>query len=113
MTAAGPMREVIHLQQQTTAQDETGQRRLIWADVATRRAEVTQTPGTEAVTSATRAARVPTTFRIRYPRTFTVTPAMRVVHRARVFNVVSAADLDQRRVDLHITAEELVGEVDS
>lgn len=110
MTVAGPMREVIHLQAQTTTQDETGQRRLVWADVATRRAALAQTPGSESLSSASRSARVPTTFRIRYPQSIEVLPAMRVVHRGKVFNIVSATDLDGRRVDLHITAEELVGE---
>ncbi|PZR07074.1 MAG: hypothetical protein DI536_28885 [Archangium gephyra] len=110
MTASGPMREVIHLQAQTELQDDTGQRRLIWNDVAVRRAEVTQSTGSEVVTGAARAARVPTIFRIRYPREFEVTPAMRVVNRGRVFNIISRADADGRRVELVITAEELVGE---
>lgn len=110
MTATGPMREVVHLQAQSTAQDAAGQRVVVWGTVASRRAQVTQEPGAEPVASPGRVARVPTTFRIRYPRTLDVTPAMRLVHRNRVFNVVSAADPDGRRVDMLLTCEELVGE---
>lgn len=105
------MREVIHLQAQTTVQDATGQPRLVWGDLATRRAEKTATPGSEVWAGGQRAGRVPTVFRIRYPRELDVTPKLRLVHRQRVYDVVSAIDPDGRRVDLLLTCDELVGEV--
>lgn len=111
MTSAGAMREVVRLQNQTTVQDGTGQPRLVWGELATRRAEMTQTPGTETTAGPGRVARVPTEFRIRYPREFAVTPKLRLVHRDRVFNIISASDPDGRRVDMVLTCEEQVGEV--
>lgn len=105
------MREVIHLQRQTSAQDATGQVRLVWTDVGTRRAERTATPGGEEWTGGERAARVPTVFRIRYPNELELTPKMRVVHCGRVFDLRSTIDPDGRRVDMLLTCDELVGEV--
>jgi len=105
------MREVIHLQAQTTSQDETGQPRLVWGDLGTRRAEKTATPGSEVWASGERAGRVPTVFRIRYPRELDLSPKLRVVHQERVFDVVSCIDPDGRRVDMLLTCDELVGEV--
>lgn len=105
------MREVIHLQVQTTAQDATGQPRLVWGELATRRAEKTATPGREVWASGERAGRVPTVFRIRYPRELDMSPKLRLVHRDRVYDVVSCVDLDGRRVDMLLTCDELVGEV--
>lgn len=111
MTNAGPMREVIRLQVQTTWQDPTGQPRLSWTDVATRQAEKTATPGREVWSSGERAGRVPTVFRIRYPLEVDLSPKLRLVHRKRVFDVVSCVDPDGRRVDMLLTCDELVGEV--
>lgn len=111
MTATGQMREVIHLQAQSNTQDGTGQRVLVWTDLGTRRAEKTATPGREMFTNGERAGRVPTVFRIRYPRDFVVSPKLRVVHLTRVYNVISAIDPDGRRVDMILSCDELVGEV--
>lgn len=111
MTESGSMRETIHLQAQSTAQDATGQRLLVWTDIGTRRAEKTATPGAEIWAGGERAGRVPTVFRIRYPRELDLSPKLRVVHLTRVFDVVSCVDPDGRRVDLLLTCDELVGEV--
>lgn len=105
------MRQVIHIQAQTTSQDEAGQRNLVWGDLATRRAEKMATPGSEVWASGERAGRVPTVFRIRYPRELTLSPKMRVVHKERVFDLVSCVDPDGRQVDMLLTCDEIVGEV--
>ena len=110
MTASGPLREVIQIQEQTTTRDATGQPLLVWGVVGTRRAEKMATPGREVWTSNERVGRVPTVFRIRYPRDFKVTGRLRVVHLGVVYDVKSAIDRDGRRVDMLLTCDEIVGE---
>lgn len=110
MTNAGPMREVISIQQRSTDQDEAGEQVLEWTELLSRRAEKMAAPGREVWSSDQRNGRVPTVFRIRYPHGATITPAMRVVHRGVVFDIKSCVDADGRRVDMLLTCEELVGE---
>lgn len=114
MTNAGPMRETIALQVRSETQESNGEKKLLWSTFATRRAEKVSTAGAEQVVADQRVARVPTVFRIRYPREFELTPKNRVVHRVRgrerVFDIKSVDDRDGRRVDLFLTCEELVGE---
>lgn len=110
MTNAGPMRHTIALQVRSETQETTGEKKLLWSDFATRRAEKLSSAGTEQVVADQRVGRVPTVFRIRYPREFELGPKNRVVHRGKVFNVISADDRDGRRVDLFLTCEEIVGE---
>lgn len=111
MTDAGPMRESITIQQRTTSQDGAGEPLLTWSTVATRRAEKMATPGREVWGANQRSARVPTVFRIRFPKDLVITPKMRVLHLGTVFDITSCVDADGRRVDMLLTCEELVAEV--
>lgn len=107
----GTMREVLQILKPSRVQDETGQYVDGWELVASPRAEKRAQPGTESVAPGPQTvARVPTVFRIRFPRTFTVDSTMRVVHREKLFQVVSAVDETSRRAQVVITCEELVGE---
>jgi head-tail adaptor len=108
-TDAGAMRDVIRIEQRSTEQDAAGEQVPTWALVAERYAEKTETPGTEGWSSRERIARVPTSFRMRWP-SFTVRPDMRVIHKGRVYNVLSAIDETGVSKDLLLTCEEVVSE---
>lgn len=108
MAEVGAMRHVIDIEQRSPVQDTAGEPILNWNFVMRRRAEVVRTPGREVFAAAERQARVPTQFRIRYPRAIVVLPSMRVVWQSRVYNILSAIDPDGLKVDMLITAEEWV-----
>ena len=109
-TDAGSMREVIRIEVRATVQDENGEEAPSWNLVAERRAQKLATPGSEVWSSKERSARIPTIFKMRFPKTFEVLPQMRVVHRDHVYNIISAIDSDGRSVNLLLTCEELVNE---
>ena len=109
-TRSGAMREVIKIEERTSVQDETGEERFGWNLVAERRAEVVAFPGSEIWSSKERSARVPTVFRMRFPKTVVIKPQMRVVFKQRVFDIKSAVDEDGRETNLLLTCDELVGE---
>lgn len=106
MVRAGEMRHSVRLEQRTTQQDAAGQQEATWLLFAERRAAIQRTPGSEVFASGARNARVPTVFRLRYLAG--VTPAMRLVHAGKVFNILSAIDQGGRGEELIITSEELV-----
>lgn len=107
---SGRLRDVIKIQRRSTTQDANGEESATWTLVGERRAEMVATPGREVWSSKERHARVPTVFRIRFPRDFDVLPQMRVVYRSRVFDITSAIDEDGRREEMLLTCDELVGE---
>lgn len=110
MTNSGPMREVIRFERKSSSQDDSGEQMPVWTLVAERRAEKMQMPGREVWSSKQRAGRIPTVFRIRFPKEFTVEPQMRLIHKSRVYDITSAYDEDGREVNLLVTCDELVGE---
>lgn len=109
-TRAGPMRQVIRIEERTSVQDENGEEKFSWNLVAQRRAELVAFPGSEIWSSKERSARVPTIFRMRFPKTIKVMPQMRVVYKGRVFDIGSAVDEDGRETNLLLTCNELIGE---
>lgn len=106
----GEKRHVIKIQERATTQGPTGEQTIAWTDVAERWASIEQMPGAELWSSAERHARVPTLFKIRYPREFTISPKMRIVHSGRVFDIVSAIDKSGLKVEMELNCELLVGE---
>lgn len=108
----GELREVVRILRPSQVQDETGQKVDGWETVADNvRAKKRAQPGGESVAAGPQTvARVPTTFLIRWPHSFEVDSTMRIVHREKVFQVVSAVDEDSRRREVLVTCEELVGE---
>lgn len=109
MIQAGELRHSVRIEQRTTAQDSSGDPLPVWTLFAKRRAAVGRVPGKEVFssTSAARVATVPAVWRLRYLPG--VTPAMRLVHGQRVFNIISAIDPDGLKNELFINAEELIG----
>lgn len=106
----GELREVVQILKPSRVKDETGQYVDGWELVATVRASKVESPGTETISGGNQTvARAPTKFQIRRPRTFAVDATMRVVDRERLFEIVSATEVNTIR-DLLLTCEELVGE---
>lgn len=110
MTNPGAMRHVVRIEQRLANQDANGEESPSWSLVTQRRAEMLPTPGTEVFSSETRNARVPTVFKMRWPREVTVLPQMRLTTKGRLYNILSAVNDGGRGVDLLLTCEELVGE---
>jgi len=111
MGEAGPMRQVIIIEQRTSNLAGAVEPQVVWLHVATRRAEKVQTPGREVFSAAERSGRVPTVFRIRHPRAdFDVLPQMRITHDGKLYNLLAASDPDGLKVDLILTCDELVNE---
>lgn len=104
----GAMREQVRLESRSTAQDTVGEQILTWSLFALRRAEVVRTPGKELWASMERNGRVPTMWKLRWLDG--VLPAMRLICRGKVYNIVSALDPTGRQEELLITSEELVGD---
>lgn len=110
MTRAGAMRHVVRIEQRLTNQDAAGEPSPSWSLVTQRRAEMLPTPGTEVWSGNERNGRVPTVFKLRWPREVTVLAQMRLTTKGRVYNILSAVNDGGRGVDLLLSCEELVGE---
>ena len=110
MTVAGPMRCTILFQRRTTLQVGTGEPRTEWLDVGARYAEKLATPGEVIWSGRERSARVPTVFKIRYPREVDITPDLRVIYDGRLYDISSVVDPTGRKEDLLVSCSELVGE---
>ena len=104
----GAMRHRVTLQTRVSGTDAAGGVRNAWETFATRWASVDFTPVSEVWASAQRSGRVSAVFRLRYLAG--VTPAMRLVHDGRVYNILSVVDQEGRGAEIVITANELVGE---
>lgn len=107
----GELREILEVLKPSEVQDETGQKVDGWERVSTVRAAKRASEGGESVASGSQTvARTPTVFRVRFPQTFEIDSRMRIVHRERLFQVVSAVDETGRRAELVVTCEELTEE---
>jgi SPP1 family predicted phage head-tail adaptor len=100
------MRHRVTLQTRVSGLDAAGGVRNTWENFATRWASVDFSPGSEVRASAQRSGRVPAVFRLRYLDG--VEPKMRLLHKSKVYEIISAVDQASRREELIITAEELV-----
>lgn len=109
MIRAGDMRHQVVVERLSTTQDASGQAVNAWNHIVTRRAALQRTAGDEVFTAATRNARVPTIFRLRY--CVEIQPKDRLRHGGKVYNIKSAIDPDGRLEELVVTTEELVEEI--
>lgn len=106
----GKKRERIRIEERSSTLDAAGEQVTTWALVGDRAAERLETPGREIWTGRERSGRIPTVFKMRYPRDFAVVPRMRVVCESRVYDILSATDPTGLKVDMLLTCEELVEE---
>lgn len=107
MIRAGEMRHQVVIERRSDTQSSSGEQTQDWLLVATRRAAMQRVTGQELWTAQQQAARVPTTFRLRWLDG--VLPAMRLSCEGKVYDIKSAIDPDGLRNELVITALELVG----
>lgn len=105
---AGPMRFTVRFEQRSSIQDAAGEPNLTWTTFAERRASIERTPGDEVWASAQRGGRTPTVFKLRWLDG--VLPSMRLVHRKKIYDILSAVDPDGRLTELLVTAIEHVEE---
>jgi SPP1 family predicted phage head-tail adaptor len=102
------MRHRVVIQRRKAGTDAAGGPLSGWEEFASRAASVDRASGSEVWESAQRNARVPVVFRLRYLPG--VTPGMRLLFGGKAHNITSAVDLEARKAELVITAEELVEE---
>lgn len=105
---AGRLRHRVTLQEQRGAQSETGAVAGRWRSVATVYAELKPLAGTEGRGSEQMVAEVTHEVRIRYRRD--VRPTMRLLYGARVLDVHSVLNTDERNAELVLGCREVVGE---
>jgi SPP1 family predicted phage head-tail adaptor len=99
------MRHSVTIERPTSDKDAAGQPKARWVKHAERRAEIVRSPGREAFVAASRLAKVPTFFRLRYLEG--VTAGMRLVHGEKIYDIKSAVDKDGLKRELEIVADEL------
>jgi head-tail adaptor len=104
----GAMRYRVTIRRRASGVDAAGGLLDGWEDVATRWASRDRTPGSEVWAAAQKSARVPAVFRLR--PLDGVSPAMRLVCKGAVYEIVSAINSGGIEAELVITAEELVEE---
>lgn len=102
---AGALRHRVQIQRATISRDAMGGEISTWATVATRWAEVAGLSGREYLAAQAGQATADHVITLRHLDG--VTPAMRVLHGGRTFDVVSVLE-DPRHTELRLMAREAV-----
>ncbi len=106
MARAGALREKITIERRDeSAIDDYGNATGAWATVATRKADIREMPGKEAIESGVLMEVSPATVRIRSDATTrTITTADRIQARGVVWDIEATTELDakQRMVELRV-----------
>ena len=102
----GKLRHRVRIQAYTAGRDSFGAEEHVWTDVATVWASVTPVSGKEYFASAQTNAEVSTKITMRYQSG--ITPKMRVVLGARIFEIISALNFEERGVELNLMCKETV-----
>lgn len=95
MTAAGSLRHRVTIESPTETQDEYGAVSLTWSTVAVVYAEIVPLTGREKIHAEQQSSDLSHRVTVRYLSG--VTPRMRVLFGARVLEVSSVRDIDERR----------------
>ena len=106
---AGALTRRIQVQRPSTTKDRLGGPCRTWLDVATVWADIQPLSGREAVIAGRISAQLTHQITVRHQRLFDnpqQVAQMRVIYKARVFNIHSALDEDERRVKLILLASE-------
>ena len=104
------MRDVVRIEKRVQTQDANGEESTTWNLVCERYAENLPYPGREVWSGKERHGRVPTVFKMRYPKDFVVVPQMRLTCKGRLYDIISAIDVEGRETDLLLSCDELIGE---
>jgi len=102
----GKLRHRVKIQAYTAGRDSFGAEEHVWMDVATVWASVTPVSGKEYFASAQTNTEVSTKITMRYKSG--ITPKMRVVLGARIFEIISALNFEERSVELNLMCKESV-----
>lgn len=106
MIRAGDLRHRVTIQQATVTRNEFGEPVETWQDLATVWAEVVDLSGREFIEARQApASEVTTRVRIRYRAG--IEPTMRVLHGARVLEIVAVLEPEGRRRELHLMCREV------
>lgn len=103
----GDLRHRITLQQKVETRDEFGGVTETWQDVATIHAAIEPLKGREFF--AAQQVQADTTGRIRIRYREGVVPAMRAKFGARVYDLQSVINVDERNRELHLLVREVIG----
>ena len=104
--AAGKLRHRVQLQSKTETQSTTGEVTLVWATSSTRWASIEPLQGQELFAAQQVSASV--THRITMRYVANVKPQHRILYGARVFDIQSVLDIQERHKELRLMAREVV-----
>jgi SPP1 family predicted phage head-tail adaptor len=104
----GDLRYQITIQQKTTVQNSFGEGTDTWTTVATVFAAVDPLRGQEYLEARRLQADIDVRFRIRYRAG--LTPAMRVLHDGRYFNIESVIHVKELRREIQLMCRELIND---
>jgi len=103
---AGDLRHVISIQQNRRTFDANGDPTTSWTTIATRRAEIKPFGGVEQDNTGKYAGVTHIRMRLRYYAG--LTPAQRIVHDSRNFEIVSVVNVEEMNVAHEIVCREIV-----
>ncbi len=103
---AGPLRHRIELQSQSSAPNGIGESILTWATDDTVWASVAPKGGTERYRENKESAEVTHKIRLRYYPG--LNPAMRIKFGARIFDIQTVINFEERNIDMEVLAIEQV-----
>ena len=104
--ASGDLNRRITIQQPSSNKDQYGQPLQTWADVLSTWAAIKAATSKEVYAASGFTSQISHKITIRFP-VQTIRSNMRVVYRARVFDVQAVSDLDESRVQLDLLCLEL------
>jgi len=108
MIRIGKMQHRVRIERPSDVQGPSGQPVDEWILFASRRAAKESSAGGEHLTPPQKVARVPVLWKLRHLEG--VLPTMRLVCEGRVYEILSAIDPTDERMELHISTLERVGE---
>lgn len=105
---AGELRHLVIIQQMTETQNAYGESVRTWAEFAQACAAVEPLSGREYFDSQQRQADVTTRITLRYRAG--IVPRMRVLFGARVYEIDSVIDIEERHREMQLMCAEQIGE---
>ncbi len=99
---AGKLRHRLTIQQRVESRDEIGGVAFNWSDLVTRFGSIVAAKGSEITSGDQQDGRQSSEIRIRYYDQLDST--MRIIHKTKIFNIVSIIDIDERNKVMTIAA---------
>ena len=102
----GDLRQILIIQQKVPTQKTSGEEKPVWTEVATVWGAAQPLRGQEYLEANRLQADLDIRFRIRYRPG--ITPAMRVKHGDRYFNIISVIHVNEQRREIQLMCKELL-----